>query len=190
MYKYSFILMSFLMTFLITFTSAQEGEGELFGTEGRYQIDGDASSFKFKISNMGLFSVDGTMGGISGTIDFDKINQEGFVYLSLEVKTIDTGVKKRDEHIRTSDFFYVEKYPKIEFKGDKLTRIKDNLYVVAGTLSMRGVSLKEKVPIRFEASGKTLEFIGTAEIDRTKYGVDGGSTVGDVAEVTYKIIAK
>jgi polyisoprenoid-binding protein YceI len=190
MYKYSFILLSLLLAFFIPESVAQENEGELFDMEGRYEIDEDASSFEFEISNMGLFSADGTMDGIKGSIDFDKIDSDGFVYLSLDAKTIDTGIEKRDDHLRTSDFFYVEKYPKIEYKGGKLTRIKGNLYVVSGTLSMRGVSLSKKVPIRFETLGNTLKFSGTAEIDRTEYGVDGGSTVGDIAEVTYIIVAK
>jgi polyisoprenoid-binding protein YceI len=137
------------------------------------------------------------MGGLNGEINFDKKNTNEFVRLSLKPATLNTGNNKRDDHLRSEDFFYVEKYPLIEFIGSKiqLQEKGNQLYDIAGTLQIRGVSHDETIPIKlvgFRNSDKNkIEFAGSAEINRFKYNIDyTGRMIEDNANVTYKIKAK
>lgn len=184
------LLITFAGLFLLSFGVEAQNSPDIFSLSGKKTINPKASSFEFEISNMGMFNAKGTMGGIKGYVNFDKINTDEFVMVSLDVKTIDTGVKKRDEHLKTADFFDAPNHPNITFKGGKVSELAGDVYFVSGKLTMRGVTLAKKVPIKLKVEGDKVFFTGAVKVDRSKYGIDGGSTVGDEAEVTYTIQAE
>jgi len=189
------VLLPFLViNTLNTFAQKHPGINDL---NGKWQIIGDESEFHFKIKNTWVFNVKGTMGGISGEINFDKINTPDFVQLSLKPATVNTGISKRDDHLKTEDFFYTDKFPKIIFKGGQVIEVNEskNKYEVTGTLTIRGISFEKKVPITLTAdySGDKdkIEFTGSTKVERKKYNVDySGMIIGNTAKVTYTIIAE
>jgi polyisoprenoid-binding protein YceI len=165
--------------------------------KGKWKILEDESEFTFKARTFGLFTVKGTMSGIMGEIDFNKINTDEFISLSLEPSTLNTGIEKRDEHLKSEDFLYVDEYPLIEFTGGQVELIdqEDQSYVVSGMLNIRGITHNEIIPTTFigyfDNQNNMIEFRGVHKINRNKYDVDyTGRLIADDVEVKYTIIAE
>jgi len=129
-----FTLLMFTTTF---FSAAQE-------------INKKESSVVFKAVNMEINTVKGVIKGFSGTINFSPDNlSNAKISVCIDAKTINTGNDKRDEHLRSADFFEVEKYPKICFTSTKIIKKEEN-YLAKGTLTMHGVSKEVKVPLIYK----------------------------------------
>ncbi len=119
-----------------------------------YKIDPSHSEVGFTIRHM-VSNVRGRFNDFSGTVDMDpKAPQKGSVEFSVKTTSIDTGNADRDKHLRTADFFDVEKYPEITFKSDSVKPTGKNTYNVTGTLTMHGVSKKVTLPVTFNGEGK------------------------------------
>ncbi len=91
---------------------------------------------------------------------------------TIEAESINTGISDRDQHLRSADFFEVEKYPNITFTSEKIKRIDDSLYEATGTFSMHGVS--KEITLPFEILGYDGKSIGIqirTKLNRIDYGV-------------------
>jgi len=104
-----------------------------------YTIDKVHSMANFKIRH--LFSkVSGTFSDLSGTIWLDKGNLEASrVDATIKVYSIDTNHEKRDKHLRSEDFFHVDKYPIMRFVSTSVEVTGENEGVMTGELTMHGV---------------------------------------------------
>lgn len=105
--------------------------------------------------------------------------------MCVDVSTIDTESKKRDDHLKNEDYFHVDKYPTICFKSDAITRDKDG-YLADGEMTMHGVTKDVQIPFKY-TGGK---FHGTLKVKRYDYGIGskGGFMIGK--EVDIEIVAK
>lgn len=190
------ILLTLLFSISISTLIAQQNN-PIDKLKGEWEIVPEQSEFSFKITTIWIFPVSGTMGGLSGEINFEKQNTNDFVSLTLKPSTLNTGNDKRDDHLRSEDFFFVNEYPLIEFKGNSIELQDPNvqIYNVKGTLTIRGVSHEETIPIKFEGfangSKNTIKFSGSVKIDRNKYNVDfTGRMIADNAKIKYTLIAQ
>ncbi len=118
---------------------------------------------------------------------------------TIKTASIDTDNEKRDGHLRSADFFDVEKYPEITFKSSKITKKDSDTYVVAGILNMRGVA--NPVVLNVDYLGEIQAMGGTragyeisTSINRQDFGVSwnrtldqGGVVLGDDVEVTINL---
>lgn len=146
----------------------------------------DDSYIEFKASNFWVNTVTGTIKGWSGTVNFDEsAPMQSSFDVNASVKTIDTGNDERDEHLRSADFFEVEKYPVIHFKSIRVNTLKDGGYAVVGMLTIKDVSNEVVMP--FEVRENQL--IGELTIDRMAYnvGVDQ-STFSVGKEIDVKVV--
>jgi polyisoprenoid-binding protein YceI len=160
-----------------------------------YEIDTVHSSVDFKIRHL-ISKVSGEFTEFGGTfvIAPDNLDQSS-VDFRIKAASIDTANEKRDEHLRSSDFFDVETYPEITFKSTKITREDDDTFAVAGTLTIRGESKGIILMVDFlgemEAMGGVRAgYELTTTIDRTDFGVSwnravegGGAVLADDVEV-------
>ncbi len=150
-----------------------------------WQIDPDHSSIQFKIKHLGLAYVRGIFEKFQGSIQLDDQDiSKSTVQISIDVGSINTAVPKRDEHLRSPDFFDVAAYPTMTFVAKKVTpRGKDNLQVF-GELTLRGIT-KEVV---LNVSGPTPAVqdpwghirrgaSATATIDRRDFGLTWHKTL-------------
>jgi polyisoprenoid-binding protein YceI len=119
-----------------------------------------------------------------GTILYDAAHPESSsVTIIIDAKSIDTGWQHRDEHLRTSDFFDVGRFPVITFQSDRLRRNGQG-WIMEGPLTMHGVTRRVAIPFTFlEAPGRnaasgglTLSAAGAIRLSRKDYGILGGST--------------
>jgi polyisoprenoid-binding protein YceI len=116
---------------------------------------------------------------VSGTIYFDPKNiAASSVELTIDAKSIITGIQKRDDHLRSADFFDVEKYPEIHFKSSRVDPVGANRAKVTGDLTLRGVTRPIVVDTEFSGpvkdpfgDGLTVGFSGSALINREDYGM-------------------
>lgn len=168
----------------------------LFGTE--YDVDHSHSSVGFKVKHMMVSNVNGVFKEFSGAIDYDQKTKK-LKSISGEViaKSVDTGIEKRDEHLRNEDFFDVAKFPKmnlksIEIKGDK----------VVAELTIKNVT--KKVNFDYEFGGEVTDPWGNnrigleleGKINRKDFGLTynktletGGLLVGDEVKIHIELEA-
>src|SRR5687767_12900110 len=87
-----------------------------------YHIDRSHSEVRFRVRHL-LSRVSGQFTEFTGEIEFDPGQPEASsVKVRIDAKSIDTGVPDRDAHLRSDDFFAVEKYPELTFVGDRIVR--------------------------------------------------------------------
>lgn len=132
-------------------------------------------------------STDGTFSGLDGVVVFSPEDLGNAVIdVSVDVKTIDTGMKKKDEHARSADWLDAENYPKITFKSTSFTK-SENGYLVSGSLTLHGTTKQVSIPFSFEND----VFSGSFTINRSDYGVAGSGMkakfVGEEIEISYNI---
>lgn len=152
-------------------------------------INTEKSVVNFKIGNMGVRTVKGSFKGLTGELTFqpDKLPSSGF-NVCIKTATVDTDNKKRDDHLRTADFFDAEKYPSICFKSTEVKK-SDKGYTATGKLSMHGITKEIQIPFSY----KDDKLTGTLTLNRLDYKV-GESTgkfmVGNEVEIIIECYIK
>lgn len=169
---------------------------------GAYQVDPVHSSVEFKVRHM-VSKVSGRFTDFSGTIAGDPDKPAG-VSVTFTVKTasIDTKIPDRDKHLRSADFFDVEKYPEIVFKSSKIISKGGDKYEVVGTFTMHGVTKELVLPVTFGGIAKDpwgkdrAGFSLQLTLNRKDYGINwnklldqGGTLVGDDVEISIDLEA-
>lgn len=150
---------------------------------GTYNFDKNHTSIGFRVKHMGLVDIPGYFRNFSGTINYDaKDVSKSTIEFMAKATSIDTGVGRRDDHLRTSDFFDVEKHPEITFKSTKLEKRGDK-WMMTGDLTIRGVTKQIAFPfsvVGFVPGDKGAMRVGaTAEttINRKDFGVNYGGNL-------------
>ena len=109
------------------------------GIADSYTIDPTHTYPNFTINHLGFSTLHGRFAKTSGTLSMDKAKGTGSVDIVIDAASIDTGFKKRDDHLRSPDFFNVVEFPEMTFKSTKVTFSGKGATVV-GDLTMKGVS--------------------------------------------------
>lgn len=148
---------------------------------GDYRMDVAHSVIGFAILHNELALVRGRFKDFSGTINYDdKDVTKSSVDFKAKVESIDTGVEGRDKHLRTADFFEVEKFPEMTFKTTRVERKGKNL-LLHGDLTLKGVTKPVTLPFTLTGAikdGRGNTRIGIAaqtKIDRRDFGITWGS---------------
>ena len=135
-------------------------------------IDPDHSCAAFAIRHMALAHVRGQFNMMKGTIRFDPADRkQADVEVEIDVASVNTGNKKRDEHLLTADFFDEPRYPKIAFKSTTVNFLDSRRCRVRGSLTIHGTSR----PVVFE--GEYTGPHGNPYGDETSVGFSGATTV-------------
>lgn len=147
-----------------------------------WEIDKGHTNFYFSVDHI-YSKVQGRFTNYKGTILFDpdKLN-ESEISFEIKVKSIDTGINKRDRHLRSEDFLDASKYPLITFTSSTISKAGENSYNVSGKLTIKGVSTEVILPLRYEGrkDHPLLErtevsgFNGQLSLDRLAYMVGDG----------------
>lgn len=106
-----------------------------------WTVDKAHSQVSFGITHMGIAEVTGLFRSFDASIDTKGNGLENATYnVTIDVNSVDTGVEKRDNHLRSDDFFAVEKYPEMTFKSTSVRKDGQNKYKVTGDLSLHGIT--------------------------------------------------
>jgi polyisoprenoid-binding protein YceI len=113
-----------------------------------YSIDKNHSEASFQIRHLGISNVRGRFEDFDGTVNIDKAKPDASsVEFTIQAASINTNAPDRDKHLRSADFFDVEKFPTITFKSSKIVPKGASAYDVTGTLTMHGVSKEITIPV-------------------------------------------
>ena len=116
----------------------------------KWTIDSDHSVAAFSVRHMMIANVRGQFNRISGTIYFDPVKiDKSSLEVTVDASSILTGIQKRDEHLKSPDFFNVVKYPDITFKSIQIDHAKGDLVKVTGEMTLHGVTRQITVAATF-----------------------------------------
>ncbi|HLM57985.1 MAG TPA: YceI family protein [Pyrinomonadaceae bacterium] len=150
---------------------------------GEYRIDPAHSTIGFAIRHYEINWVSGYFRDFAGTIRYDEQDPtKSSVEFTAKVESIDTGVANRDKHLRTADFFDIEKYPEMTFKSTRVER-KGKGWVLHGDLTLHGVT--KPVALPFQLTGAIKDPRGSTrfgveaqtKIDRCDFGITWGKAL-------------
>jgi polyisoprenoid-binding protein YceI len=132
-----------------------------------------------------LISAHGFFEQWDGDFQLDRENLENStIRLTIEASSINTRVAGRDKHLRSPDFFDVEKHPQITFVSTGISKVDDSNYKVTGDLTLRGVTKSVGLPVRIaflrETSGR---FRGEMQLNRKDFGITYDSRMNPIEDM-------
>ncbi len=164
-----------------------------------YALDPAHTVIGFKVKHLMIANVKGVFEKFKGTVVIDdKDITRSTVNVSIDIASINTNIAKRDEHLRSGDFFDAATYPTMTFVSTSVEKAGANRLNVTGNLTLRGVTR----PVVLSVEGPTAEVkspqgvikrgaSATASINRQDYGVSwnkkldaGGVVVGDEVQIS------
>jgi len=169
----------------------------------QWDFDLSHSSINFHVRHLMVSKVHGRFTKWGGTLELDEQDPtRSRLDVTIDAASIDTKEDKRDEHLRSPDFLEVAKFPTITFKSAQITRAGDDRYVVAGELTIHGVT--RPVTLEVEGGDRVTDpwggtrtgFSARTSISRKEFGLTwnvaleaGGFLVGDKLDITLEIEA-
>lgn len=167
-----------------------------------FKVDPNHSEVSFQIRHL-VTQVRGGFNDFGGTVVMDPADPAASsVDFWIDAGSVDTRNDKRDQHLRSEDFFYVEQNPRITFESSTVQKTGDDTYDVTGTLTMRGVSKQVTLPVTFAGTAPDpwgnvrAGFSTSTTVDRKDYGINwnqaldqGGFLLGDDVAITINLEA-
>jgi polyisoprenoid-binding protein YceI len=165
-----------------------------FAQSSSWTIDPNHSQANFQVRHMGISNVRGTISGIKGTIVWDESDiSKSSVEATLDATSINTSTAARDKHLKSPDFFNVEKYPTLTFKSTSVVRTNGKLQVI-GDLTIAGVTksvtldVDGPTPPQKGANGKIATGLSaTGSITRSEFNLGPkfpSAVIGDDVKFT------
>jgi len=166
-----------------------------------YKVDPDHSGVGFTIRHF-VSNVPGRFRDFDGSIHYDKLSPAASsIELTVRAASIDTGNGDRDEHLRSADFFEVQKFPAITFTSTEVKARDANVLEVTGDLTMHGVTRRLTIPVQVLGTVKTPNgekagFEAIFTLNRKDFGITwnrvldaSGSVLSDEVKVTIEVEA-
>ena len=164
--------------------------------QAQYKIDPAHTSINFKVKHSGITFVNGKFEKFDGGIIGDINNlEQARVFFNVDVASINTSVEMRDNHLRSADFFEVEKFPTMTFESTSIKKVSDNKYNLNGKLKIKDVTKDVTFDVKYgglvkgDDGSETVGFIAKNSINRLDYNVaydpDGAGIGKDVHIVLY-----
>ena len=169
----------------------------------RWNIDSSHSGAQFAVRHMVISKVRGAFEKWAGTIDFDPSRPEASkVSVRIEAASINTHEPQRDQHLRSADFFDVEKYPAITFESRRIESRGEDRYRLVGELTIHGVTRPVELDAEYLGGGKDpwgnerIGFFAKTSLNRKDFGLSwnqlletGGVVVSEQVEVSLDVQA-
>jgi polyisoprenoid-binding protein YceI len=159
--------------------------GPIADAADTYKIDPAHTSITFSVRHLGINNVKGQFKEFAGAIVLDegKITE---AIGAIQVKSVDTGVAQRDDHLRSADFFDAAKYPTITFKAKRIKkqplftrhRLPDGRITVVADFTMHGITRELRLPARLIGPAKDpwgnirIGLVAKAKLNRKDYGIN------------------
>ena len=147
---------------------------------GTWHVDPVHSRVEFAVKHLGIATVRGAFREFEGTLDLD----EGRAYGTVKTASVDTHHDKRDEQLRSPDFFEVEEHPELRFESTEIRPLGEDTFEIEGDLTIRG--LTNPIVLRAELQGSETDPWGnerialevTGKLDRSDWGMTFNQVLG------------
>jgi len=177
-------------------------QGREVPAPGTYTIDTSHSSVEFVGRHLGLAKVRGRFTKFGGEIQIADAPEQSAVEVDIDVASVESADARRDEHLRSPDFFHVEEHPSMVFKSTSVTPGADGTWDVAGDLTIRGVTKPVVLHTEFEGGENSpfgdqrIGFSAATEVNREDWDLgwnvvleSGGLLVGKKIKIELNIEA-
>ncbi|MBM3749913.1 MAG: YceI family protein [Acidimicrobiia bacterium] len=166
-----------------------------------WTIDASHSEVGFAVKHLMISTVRGRFAGVTGSVTFaDGDFSQAAADVTIDAASIDTREDKRDAHLRSADFFDVEKFPVLTFKSRRVQAISGDTFQLVGDLTIKDTSKEVVLDVEFEGTQKDpwgnqkSGFTATTKISRTAFGLTwnaaletGGVLVGDEIKISLDV---
>ena len=149
--------------------------------EGTYAIDPAHSRAEFRVRHLGISTVTGRFGDVSGSVTVGDGLGSLQTEATIDATSIDTGNEQRDGHLQSADFFDVAQYPDITFTSTEVRSGEGNGFTLVGNLTMHGVTRPVELEAEYVGSStmgdtQKIGFTASGEIDRKEWGLTWAET--------------
>ena len=165
-----------------------------------WSIDPTHSQIGFAVRHLMISTVKGRFAGFTGTVDLDPADlTTASMQVTIDAASIDTRTADRDNHLRSADFFDVERFPALAYVSRGVERSGDE-YRVIGDLTIRDVTREVPLTVSFEGEaqdlwgGQRMAFTATGTLNRTAFGLTwnkaletGGVLVGEEVKLSIEV---
>jgi polyisoprenoid-binding protein YceI len=170
------------------------------GASTTWQLDPAHTHVEFSVKHLMIARVKGRFAGVTGTVALGGDPADSTVDVVIDAASIDTREAKRDAHLRSADFFDVERFPTIAFRSREVRPTGAGDFSVVGDLTIRDVTRDVTLEVTDEGrgtdpwGGERAGFSATAEIDRRDFGLTwnqaleaGGVLVGNEIRISLEV---
>jgi len=145
----------------------------------RFRIQPEASEITFRATSR-LMNADGRFARLSGDVLVDPTAlTSARISLTIDAASLDTGIEMRDNHLRSSDFFEVERFPTVTFQSVRV-EAAGRRAIVVGRLTLHGVTREIAVPIDVQITNTALVASGEFIVNRGEYAINYNSFVNPI----------
>jgi polyisoprenoid-binding protein YceI len=154
-----------------------------------FRLTPSNTTIQFRVKNLGIMNVKGSFEKFTGTVDMDEADiAKSRVDVSIETASITTGIDKRDNHLRSADFFDAVKYPTMKFTATAVEKAGLDKLLLTGNLTIKGVTKPVVLTVVPQDKEPRNDFVraasATATINRQDFGVSYGAVIGDEVFIT------
>lgn len=167
----------------------------------KWLLDPMHSELQFKIKHLMISNVSGAFKNFHAEVETEEEDfRTSKISLVAEMDSISTNNEQRDAHLRTSDFFEVEKFPELKFKATKIEKTDSDIFALYGELTLKGITKPVKLNVEFNGTtkdpwgGERAGFLVTGKINRADWGLSfnkaletGGVMLGDEVKINSEI---
>jgi polyisoprenoid-binding protein YceI len=172
-------------------------------TTNNWNIDAAHSGINFSVRHMVVSKVRGRFAKYTGTLTLDDGDlTRSVVEATIDASSIDTGMPQRDTHLRSAEFFDVERFPELRFRSKRIEELEEARYRVTGELTIRDVTREVSLDVEYGGRAKDpwgnerIGFLAKTAFDRKDFGLGwnqvleaGGVLVGDRVEIELEVQA-
>lgn len=162
-----------------------------------YTVDPTHVAALFKVDHAGFSWTWGRFNDVGGTVSWDAADpSKSSVNVVIKTASVDTGTAKKDEHLRSGDFFSVKEFPEMSFVSKTVEAKDANIYHITGDFTLRGVTKSITIPVQLLKVGEfppgtaRVGFDTEFTIKRSDYGMTyGAGAVGDEVTIIFAVEA-
>lgn len=172
-------------------------------TTNNWNLDTVHSGINFSVRHMVVSKVRGRFTKFTGTVELDEADlTRSVVEATIDASSIDTGTGQRDDHLRSADFFEVERFPQIRFRSTRIEKVGGDRYRLVGDLTIRDVTREIALDAEYGGRGKDpwgnerVGFTARGSLDRKDFGLQwnqaletGGVLVSDRVDIELEVQA-
>lgn len=166
-----------------------------------WKIDSAHTEAAFAVKHLMISTARGRFGAIEGLVEFDPADlASAAVDVTIDAASIDTREPQRDAHLRSADFFDVEKFPTLTFKSRRVDAVQGDRFTLIGDLTIKDITREVALDVESHGfqqdpwGGDRAGFSAKTEVSRKDFGLlwnqtleTGGFVVGDVVKITLDV---